>query len=114
MISAKAGPKTSPKASGPLLGKTQADHGRFAAADTETVVGRRFGACPGRVDRLRLAGDDAIVDAILDIGRWIGGVKETLVVGLVLGEQQGGRALAIEEVIAEFAVRSNEGVIAAT
>src|SRR5262249_45201313 len=61
-----------------------------------------------RVDGLLPIGHDAVVDAILDVGSGIGGPKQTLVVGLVLGKQQERVSVAIEEIVFERCVRRGD------
>jgi hypothetical protein len=59
----------------------------------------RFGSRVVRVDRVLPVRHHTVVDPVLDIRRWIGGTKETLIVGFVFGEQQEWLSLAIEKII---------------
>jgi len=77
-------------------------------------VHRRLAAGPRRVDLLALAVDNAVVDAVLDIGRRVRRAQEALAVGLVLGEQNGGLALAIEKVFAQLAMGGRENLAVLT
>src|SRR5215472_8748271 len=71
----------------------------------------RGGFGPGvvRVDRTLPVCHHAVVDPVLDIRCRVGGTKETLVVGLVFGEQQDRAPLAIEEIVAENPVPRSDG-----
>src|SRR5215469_16411270 len=71
----------------------------------------RGGFGPGvvRVDRTLPVRHHAVVDPVLDIRCRVGGTKETLVVGLVFGEQQDRTFLAMEEIVAENRVARGDG-----
>ncbi len=78
------------------VGQPQMEH-RAAARGDERAIPR--GALrPGarRVDCGRLAADDVLVDAVLDIGRRVRGMEEPLGVRLVVREQQLRNAVAIQ------------------
>ena len=58
--------------------------------------GRGLRPGTGGVHRRSPAGDDAVVDAVLHVGGGVRGAGDALLVGLVLGEEQVGGALAVE------------------
>jgi hypothetical protein len=63
-----------------------------------------FGSGVIWVHRILPVRHDAVIDAILDVRRGIGGAEKAGVVRLVFGEQQQGISLALEEIIAECRV----------
>ena len=71
----------------------------------EDVAGRGLRAGLRRVDGLGVAGDDILVERVLDPGRSIRLAPEALGVALVLGEEQLGRAVTGERVVAQLRVR---------
>ena len=85
--------------------QTQADGLAAAAGDVEDIVGRSLGPGLGWVDRLAAARDDVLVERILDVGRRVGLVPQTLRVALILGEEQLRRAIAMQPILAELMVR---------
>ena len=56
------------------------------------------------IDGRRLAEHDAVVDAVLDVGRAIGDAEDPLRVGFVLGEQQRHVAGAVQVALAQFGI----------
>ena len=85
--------------------QAHANRGAVARRHLQHVIGRDLGPRPLRIDRLRLAGDDALADPILDIRRSIGNPEQTLVIGLVLAEQQPRRRVRAQHPLAQLRVR---------
>ena len=65
-------------------------------------MGRGFRAGLIRVHSLCLAQNDAVVDAVLDVGRSVGNAKNALRIGLVLREQEGNFAVAVKIELAQL------------
>ena len=84
--------------------KPQPERLRLAGLDGEGIVRGGLRALLLGIHRVRAAMDDAAVDPVLDEGRPVGGVEETLGVGLVLGEEERGRAITGEVPRAELGV----------
>ncbi len=64
-----------------------------------------LGADLRRVDGSRVSVHDERVEGVLDVGTRVGRVEQPFRVGVVLGEEQRRRAVAIKPAIAEFSVR---------
>ena len=62
-------------------------------------MGSRFGPNVLRVYRPFAAIDDVVVDTVLDIGRRVRRLKETLLIRFILGEKQSSRAVTVQETI---------------
>jgi hypothetical protein len=86
---------------GCYIAQPQPDDGGCPGADAQLVVRGGFGPGIVRVDRILPVSDDTVVDPIFDIGCWIGGAEEPLIVRVVFGEQQERASLAIEKIVAE-------------
>ena len=67
-----------------------------AGAEREPVVRRRLRTDPPRVDRIRSPLDDVAADAVLDVRARVRASPEALGVRVVLGEEELGRAGAVE------------------
>ena len=81
---------------------------RLGGRDREGVVRGGLRALLLGIDRLPATVDDTEVDAVLDEGRPVGGLEETLGVGLVLGEEERGRAFTGEVPRTELGVRGRD------
>src|SRR5215472_6827167 len=75
-------------------------------------MGGRFRPNVLRVYRPFAAVDDVVVDAVLDIGRRVRRLKQTLVIRFILGEKQSSRAVTVQETITQFGVRGGDHTIA--
>ena len=74
----------------------------LARVDRQAIVRRRLRSLVLRIDRVILAVNDAVVDAVLDVGRAIGNAENTLRVRFVFGEQHRHFAFAVEIAVAKF------------
>src|SRR5215472_2909385 len=75
-------------------------------------MGGRFRPNVLRVYRPFAAVDDVVVDAVLDIGRRVRRLKQTLVIRFILGEKQSSRAVTVQETITQFGVRGGDQTLA--
>src|SRR5919108_4114009 len=90
------GKGVAPRALGVALAEPQA-HGRsLTRAEGEVIMRRGFRAGVLRVHGRLPAMYDVVVDAVLDIGRRVGGAVQAPGVRLVLGEEQRRRALTAQ------------------
>src|SRR5258708_11356802 len=62
-----------------------------------------------RIDRVLFTGDDEVVYPVLDVGSRIRRAEEALVVGLVLGEEQGRPALAVQVIGSKLGIERGDG-----
>ena len=83
------------------VGESEPERDLTARRHTRSIPGRRLGAHAGGVDGIFLPRDHALADAVLDIRRAGRHAEEPWKVGLVLGEEQLGRALGVEPSCAE-------------
>ena len=72
--------------------EAQAQRRTCSGRKREAVPGRRLRAGPGRVDGALSPADDAVVEGVLDERGTVRFAEQALGVGLVVGEQQFGRA----------------------
>ena len=89
--------------------EAEAHGGRAAGGNVQPVMGRDLGAPPIGVHPVGAPQHHAVVDPVLHVraGARLSG-EEQLVVGLVLGEEEGDVALAVEHVLAQLAVRRRD------
>ena len=80
--------------------------------DLEHVVRRGLRAAACRADRVTPAGDHVVVEGVLHAGRLVLAAKQTLVVALVLGEEQRRVAIADEFEPAELGVARDDHSVA--
>ena len=71
---------------------------------------RRLGARLRRIDRVLLAVNHVFMERVFHVGRRIGLTPKTAGVRFVFGEQQFGRAFALQGVVAEIGMRSVDAV----
>ena len=89
--------------------EAQSNRNRGAGFHGQGIVGRDLGARVLGVDGLLDAVDDVVVNPVLDVRRPVRHANQPLGVRLVLGEKQRGRAVGIEEALAELRVRHRDG-----
>ena len=80
--------------------------------DLEHVVRRGLRAAACRADGVTPAGDHVIVEGVLHAGRLVLAAEQTLVVALVLGEEQRRVAIADEFEPAELGVARDDHAVA--
>ena len=86
---------------GCCIAQPHTDNGGRPGGHAQLVMRGGLGAGVVRIDRVLPARREVVIESVLDVGGGIGGAEETLVVGLVLGEQQMRLPLAIKEIVAE-------------
>jgi hypothetical protein len=84
--------------------QTEAEPGRAACGDRERVVERRPGAGPGGVDGVAPAVNDGIVEGVLEMARGAVAAEQPGRIRLVVAEQQGRSAVAVNPVTAQLLV----------
>ena len=82
------------------VGESQADNYGLSSTDRQLVMSCSFRARVLRIDRLRSAMHDVVINAILHIGSVVLHSKQPPDVGLVLCKQQLWRALTMQPAIA--------------
>jgi hypothetical protein len=82
----------------------KAQHRRPPRVHLEPMVGRRLGPDALGVHRLPASLDDAVVDAVLDVGPGIRSAEQPLIVGLVLGEEERHLPLHVQPALSELGV----------
>ena len=82
------------------VGESQADYHCLSRTDRQLVMSCSFRARVLRIDRLRSAMHDVVINAILHIGSVVLHSKQPPDVGLVLCKQQLWRALTMQPAIA--------------
>ena len=90
------------------VGETETDRHRLAGADFEAVVGGGLGADLRGIDRGGVPLHDERVEGVLDVGTRVGSVEQPLRIGVVLGEEQRRRAIAVEPAIAKVRMRRGD------
>ncbi len=93
--------------------EAEPDRHRLAGTNLEAVVSGGLGAGFRRVDGVAFPVHDERVEGVLDVRARVGRVEEPLGIGVVLGEQQRRRTIAVEPSIAKFRVRRRHDARAA-
>ena len=70
----------------------------------EHIVGCGLRPDPGGVHGVRVSHDDVGVERILDVGSGVGLAPQTMGIALVLGEEQLGRSVTREAIVAQLVV----------
>ena len=86
------------------LGQAKANCRGLSRPHLELVVRGGLGPLQPRIYGFLPARDDEIVDPVLYIRPRVGRAEDSLIIGLVLGEEQRGLPFAIEEIVAEFGI----------
>ena len=86
------------------LGQAKANCRGLSRAHLELIVRGGLRPLQPRIYGFRPARDDEIVDPVLHIRACVGRAEDSLIIGLVLGEEQCGLPFAIEEIAAEFGI----------
>ena len=89
--------------------QTQADGLAAAAGNVERIVGRGLGPGLGWIYCLALSRDDVFVERILDVGRPVGLIPQTLRITFIFSEEQLRGAIAMEPILAKLMVRRLNG-----
>ncbi len=76
--------------------ESQPQRARSMGGDLTAIPGGGLGAFPGRIDGIGFAIDHMAMKGVLDIGAIVGPRKQPLGIGVVVGKQQLGLALAIQ------------------
>jgi hypothetical protein len=75
------------------VGQAQGHGRRLTGGQAQAIVGSGLGAGPGRVDGIQPAVDDIVVERVLDVHRCARHAPQSLLVRIVLGEEQLGGPL---------------------
>ena len=94
------------------IGQSQADDRGLPGAHRHLVVRGCLGSDLLRIDRVLSSRRDEVVDAVLDVGGRVGRAEDASVVRLVLGEEQGRAALAMQVVGSELGIGRGDDAVA--